>query len=181
VVVRIAGMVVTFGFLAWIAGGFLGIPMAVVWLAGVGVVLTVIMSRTTFGRSAYLVGSNREAARFSGISVRRQVFLGFVLMGAVYGVGGVLLTSRLGSAAPSMGQSLELDAIAAAVIGGTSLAGGVGTVVGAMGGALLLATIDNGMSLMNVSSFAQLVVKGLVLLAALAIDAFVNRRAAGRA
>jgi D-xylose transport system permease protein len=177
-VLRLAGAVIAFGLLAWIAGGFLGIPMAVVWAAGVGLVLTVVMTRTTFGRNAYLVGSNREAARFSGISVRRQVFFGFVLMGAVYGVGGVLLTARLGSATPSMGTSLELDAIAAAVIGGTSLAGGIGTVVGAMAGALLLATIDNGMSLLDISSFAQLIVKGLVLISALAVDAFINRRPA---
>jgi D-xylose transport system permease protein len=180
-VVRLVGIVVAFGFLAWIAGGFLGIPMAVVWAAGVGVLLTIVMTKTPFGRNAYLVGSNREAARFSGISVKRQVFLGFVLMGAIYGVGGVLLTSRLGGVTPQMGQSLELDAIAAAVIGGTSLAGGIGTVAGAMGGALLLATIDNGMSLLDISSFAQLIVKGLVLLGALAVDTFVNRRSAGRA
>lgn len=181
--VRVEGLIVrllvtaaSFAFLAWIAGGFLGIPMALVWVAGVGIVLGFVMARTTFGRNAYLIGSNREAAVLAGINVRMQVFIGFVLMGVIYGIGGVLLTARLGSSTASSGTNLELDAIAAAVIGGTSLAGGVGTVAGAMAGALLLATIDNGMGLINFSSFAQLVVKGGVLLIALALDSFTRAR-----
>jgi D-xylose transport system permease protein len=164
------------GFVAWISTGFLGMPTALIWVAGVGVALWLIMMRTTFGRNAYLIGSNREAARLSGVDVKRQVFLGFVLMGVIYGIGGVLLTARVGSSLPSLGQNMELDAIAAAVIGGTSLAGGVGTIPGAMAGALLLATIDNGTSLANVSSFAQDVVKGMVLLLALAMDAYAMRK-----
>jgi D-xylose transport system permease protein len=104
------------------------------------------------------------------------VFLGFVMMGVLYGIAGVLLTARLAASTPTAGTNLELDAIAAAVIGGTSLAGGVGTIAGAMSGALLLAAIDNGMSLMNVSSSSQLVVKGLVLLGALGVNAYLLRR-----
>ncbi|WP_164203439.1 sugar ABC transporter permease [[Micrococcus luteus] ATCC 49442] len=164
------------GLLAWAAGGFLGIPFTLMWSVAVGVVLWFVMSRSTFGRNAYLIGSNREAAEFAGISVKKHIFGGFLIMGALYGIGGVLLTARLSAASPSSGTNLELDAIAAAVIGGTALVGGVGTIPGAMIGALLLATIDNGMSLMNVSSSAQLIVKGLVLLGALGINAYLLRR-----
>jgi len=175
-VLRLVVAAVFFAWLGWIAGGFLGIPTALIWVAAIGFLLWFLMTKTTFGRNAYLIGSNREAARLSGINVPRQIFLGFVLMGAIYGIGGVLTTARLGSSTPGLGQNLELDAIAAAVIGGTSLAGGIGTIPGVVAGALLLATIDNGMSLLNFSSFAQLVVKGLVLLLALAADTWATRR-----
>jgi D-xylose transport system permease protein len=168
--VRLAGLLASGLLLAWIFGGYLGIPSALLWVAATGILLTVLMEWTKFGRNTYLIGSNREAAVLAGIPLARHLFLGFLLMGALYGVAGVLITSRLGAATPSTGLFLELDAIAGAVIGGTSLRGGVGSVVGAMVGALLLTTIDNGMSLLNVSSFIQLVIKGLVLLAALSID-----------
>jgi D-xylose transport system permease protein len=175
VVVRLVAAGVFFLFLAWIAGGFLGVPTAIVWVAALGLALWVLMTKTTFGRNAYLIGSNREAARLSGINVPRQIFIGFVIMGFIYGVAGVLLTARLGSSTPGLGQNLELDAIAAAVIGGTSLAGGIGTIPGALAGALLLATIRNGMSLLDFSSFAQLVVMGFVLLLALTVDTYAVR------
>lgn len=169
-------LAVPLGILAWIVGGFLGIPMALIWVAVIVLALTVLMARTTFGRNGYLLGANREAAHYSGINVRRTVFLGFVIMGALYGVGGVLLTARLGSSTPGAGEFMELDAIAAAVIGGVSLRGGTGTVAGAVMGALLLTVINNGMSILNFSSFAQLVIKGLILLLALGLDAYVLRR-----
>jgi D-xylose transport system permease protein len=169
-------LVVPLGILAWIVGGFLGIPMALIWVAIIVIALTVLMSRTVFGRNAYLLGSNREAARYSGINVGRTVFIGFVIMGALYGVGGFLLTARLGSSTPGAGEFMELDAIAAAVIGGVSLRGGTGTVAGAVMGALLLTVINNGMSILNISSFSQLVIKGLILLLALGVDAYVLRR-----
>ncbi len=171
-VVRLTILVASGILLAWIFGGYLGIPSALLWVAATGIVLTVLMERTKFGRNTYLIGSNREAAVLAGIPLARHLFLGFLLMGALYGVAGVLITSRLGAATPSSGLFLELDAIAGAVIGGTSLRGGVGSVLGAMVGALLLTTIDNGMSLLNVSSFIQLVIKGLVLLAALSLDSY---------
>ncbi|ODU07501.1 MAG: hypothetical protein ABS81_01435 [Pseudonocardia sp. SCN 72-86] len=174
--VQMCVVAVGLGLLAWAAGGFLGIPLTLIWAVVVGVVLWFVMSRTTFGRNAYLIGSNREAAEFAGINVKKHIFGGFLIMGVLYGVGGVLLTARLAAATPSAGTNLELDAIAAAVIGGTALTGGVGTIPGAMIGALLLATIDNGMSLMNVSSSAQQIVKGLVLLGALGVNAYLLRR-----
>ena len=148
---------------------------------GDGVALSVMMARTKFGRNTYLVGSNREASVLAGIALGRHLFLGFLLMGALYGVAGVLITARLGASTPSSGTFLELDAIAGAVIGGTSLRGGVGTVAGAMVGALLLTTIDNGMSILNVSSFIQLVIKGMVLLFALGIDAYMVKHRRYRA
>jgi D-xylose transport system permease protein len=163
------------GLLAWIFGGFLGIPNALVWMALCGICLWILMTRSKFGRNAYLIGSNREAAALAGIRLYRQILAGFLIMGALYGIAGVLITARLGAATPSTGTYMELDAIAGAVIGGTSLRGGVGTVVGAIVGSILLATIDNGMSIMNVSSFVQLIVKGIVLVLALAIDAYMIR------
>ncbi len=150
--------------------------MALVWVAVIVATLAILMGRMTFGRNAYLGGANREAALYSGINVKRVVFTGFLIMGALYGVAGVLLTARIGAATPGAGQFLELDAIAAAVIGGVSLRGGVGTVIGAVMGAFLLTLINNGMSILNVSSFAQLVIKALILVAALALDAYIQRR-----
>jgi D-xylose transport system permease protein len=164
------------GGLAWAFGGFLGIPEALIWVGVIGALLTGLMARTKFGRNAYLVGANREAAVLAGISLGRQLMLGFILMGFLYGVAGVLITARLGAATASSGLFLELDAIAGAVIGGTSLRGGIGSVPGAIAGAVLLTTIDNGMSILNVSSFLQMVVKGLVLLFALAFDAVMSKR-----
>lgn len=173
---RTGGIVALVGLAMWITGGFLGLPAAVLWVVGIGATLFFVMGRTTFGRNAYMIGANREAAFLAGINVRRHIFMGFVLMGVLYGIGGVLLDARLSASSPAAGQFLELNAIAAAVIGGTSLMGGVGTIAGAMIGALLLATIDNGMNLLNVNSFAQLIVKGLILILAVALDQFANRR-----
>ena len=177
-IVEILLVLVPLGILAWIVGGFLGFPTALIWVVVIVLSLTVVMARTTWGRGAYLLGANREAAIYSGISVKRTVFTGFLIMGALYGVAGVLLTARLGSSTPGAGQYLELDAIAAAVIGGVSLRGGAGSVAGAVMGALLLTTINNGMSILNISSFLQLIIKAIILVLALAVDAFVLRRAA---
>lgn len=165
---------------AWSLSGFLGTPTAALWIAGVGVSLSFLMNRTTFGRSAYMIGSNREATRLSGVRVGLQLTIAFVLMGILYGVGGVLLTTRLGASVAGTGQFLELEAIAAAVIGGVSLRGGVGTVMGALGGAFLLTVIDNGMQTINVSSFLQDVVKGGILLIAVAADAYTRRPSKSR-
>ncbi len=174
-------MVAAVALLAWIFGGFLGIPMALLWMGGTGLVLWVLMTRSKFGRNAYMIGSNREAAVLAGIALSRQLFVGFLIMGVLYGIAGVLITARLGASTPSTGTYMELDAIAGAVIGGTSLRGGVGTVAGAMVGSVLLATIDNGMSILNVSSFIQLIVKGVVLVVALAFDAYMIRHRTYRA
>lgn len=177
VIAEIVMLALPLGIVAWIVGGFLGIPMALMWVLVVITVLVVVAGKTTFGRNAYLLGANREAALFSGINVKRTIFVGFVGMGLLYGVAGVLLTARLGSSTPGAGEFMELDAIAAAVIGGVSLRGGTGTIAGAVVGAVLLTTINNGMSILNISSFSQLVIKALILVLALGLDAYVLRRA----
>ena len=159
-------------------GNFLGIPLALVWVTVIVITLSTLMGRTTFGRNAYLIGANREAAEYAGINVKRTIFLGFVIMGVLYGVAGIMLTARLGSSTTGAGEFMELDAIAAAVIGGVALRGGKGTVMGAVMGTLLLTVINNGMSILNISSFSQQVIKAVILLAALGLDAFVERRSA---
>jgi D-xylose transport system permease protein len=152
--------------------------MAIVVALAIALLLGFVLQNTKFGRQMYVIGGSREAAFFSGINIRNNIFFTFVLMGCMYAVGGILSTARLNAIAPSLGQFLELDAIAAAVIGGVSLAGGIGTVHGAIIGALLLTTVDNGMSLMNVSSFLQLVVKAILLGTAVLFD--VATRPGGR-
>lgn len=166
----IVWMLIGAAVLLYPALGFRGIPMAVaVALAVVGILSFVAMG-TVFGRQMYVIGGNREAAHLSGIDIRRNLFISFVIMGVIYAVAGVLATARLNALAPSTGNVLELEAIAAAVIGGVSLGGGIGTVYGALVGALLLVTVDNGMSLLNVSSFIQQVVKALLLGGAVLFD-----------
>jgi D-xylose transport system permease protein len=147
-----------------------GLPVPVAILAVVGVILTLLSSKTTYGRHLYAIGGNREAARLSGIRIGRNVFLVFCIMGVLYATAGLVLVGRLNGAPPDGAPFLELDAIAAAVIGGTSLMGGVGRVGGAMLGAILTASVSNGLSLMNVNSFYQMVASGLILITAVAID-----------
>lgn len=161
--------------IGWIFMGYQGIPMAVLIMAVTVALLYFVMARTKFGRNLYVIGGNPDAAKLAGIKTGRHLFQAFVVMGAVYGVAGILITARLGSSPPSAGNLLELDAIAAAVIGGTSLSGGVGIIPGALLGALLLSAIDNCMSLMNVSSFLQMVIKGLILLAAVMFDLYARK------
>lgn len=160
----------------WVALGYNGLPMAVV-IAGITVVgVSLLLSSTAFGRGVYAVGGNPQAAHLAGLRVPRYLFKSFLVMGAIYGIAGVLMTARLGGAAPTAGELLELDAIAAAVIGGTSFAGGRGAIPGALLGALLLTGIDNAMSLMNVSAFLQMVIKGSILLAAVWFDLMVRSK-----
>ena len=174
-VLKIASLAVVCGCLAWVFAGYRGVPNAVIWVAICAGLLWFIMGRTVFGRNAYLIGSNREAARLAGIDVKKHLLGGFLLMGIFYAIAATLSIARLSASTPALGQYLELDAIAAAVIGGTSLRGGIGTVAGAVAGAVLLVTIDNGMSLLNVSSFIQMIIKALLLLLALAADSLLNR------
>ena len=149
---------------------YYGIPtpiLIVVLLAGI---FMFISTKTSFGRYVYAIGGNPEAAALSGINIKRNTLWVFILMGGLAGVAGVLLTSRLNAATVSAGNMYELDAIAACVIGGTSLMGGKGKIVGALIGALIMASIDNGMSMMNIETFWQYIVKGLILIVAVWID-----------
>ena len=160
---------VTGGALATLQG-YHGLPMAIVWTLAIVGALWFIMARTVFGRNAYMIGANRAAASLAGVNVRRNIFLGFLLMGALYGIGGILFTARLNASTAGDATFLELDAIAASVIGGVALSGGRGWIPAVLGGALLLSTIDNGMSVIGVSSFLQEIVKGAILLFAVAVD-----------
>ena len=136
-------------------------------VALVGVFLT---NSTVFGRYLYAIGGNRDAARLSGINDKRNVLKVFALLGALTGVAALIFTARVGSAEPAAGTLKELDAIAACVIGGASLVGGRGTIFGACLGALIMASLDNGMSLLNVKDFLQDIIKGAILVAAVGID-----------
>jgi ribose transport system permease protein len=157
-----------FGFMG--AGHWLGIPMPV-WISGALVVgFMVIMKRTRFGRQVYAVGGNERAATLSGLNVNRIKLLVYTIGGALAGVAGLLVTARLDSATPNAGLSYELDSIAAVVIGGTSLNGGRGTIMGTVLGCLIIGVLNNGLVLLEVSPFWQQVIKGLVILVAVAVD-----------
>ncbi|AQQ54813.1 sugar ABC transporter permease [Planococcus lenghuensis] len=149
---------------------YLGTPVPFLIVLAIAGVFIFITNKTSFGRYIYAIGGNQEAAALSGINIKRNTLWVFVIMGALSGVAGVLLTSRLNAATVSAGTSYELDAIAACVIGGTSLMGGKGKIVGALIGALIMASIDNGMSMMNIGAYWQYIVKGLILILAVWID-----------
>src|SRR6059058_4329513 len=153
-----------------------GIPIPVIFLLAVALAGAFLTANTTFGRYLYAIGGNPDAARLSGINLKRYVLAAFCLMGALAGLASILHTARVGSASPDAGTLMELDAIASCVIGGTSLMGGRGTVSGAVLGALILSSLDNGMSLLNVENWAQYVVKGGVLVAAVGFDMFGRRK-----
>lgn len=157
-----------FGYMG--SGHLAGIPMAV-WISGALVaVFVLIMKRTRFGRHVYAVGGNERAATLSGLNVNRIKLLVYTLGGALAGVAGLLVTARLDSATPNAGLSYELDSIAAVVIGGTSLNGGRGSILGTVLGCLIIGVLNNGLVLLEVSPFWQQVIKGLVILIAVAVD-----------
>jgi D-xylose transport system permease protein len=153
-----------------------GVPIPVLVLLVVAILGAFLTQNTTFGRYLYAIGGNPDAARLSGISLRKHILAAFCLLGALVGVAALLHTGRVGSASPDAGNIMELDAIAACVIGGTSLMGGRGTVFGAMLGALIMASLDNGMSLLNVQNSTQYVIKGAVLVAAVGFDMLGRRK-----
>jgi D-xylose transport system permease protein len=155
---------------------YLGIPWAVVFVLALMVLFSFIAEDTTFGRHLYAIGGNPDAARLSGIDVPRHTFALFMLMGVMTAIAGIVYTARLNAATTSAGQNAELDAIASAVIGGTSLLGGEGTIFGAIVGALVMTSLDNGMSLMNLDITYQYVIKGLILLLAVWVDMAQRRK-----
>lgn len=164
---------------AWTAIGgssFLGLPI-IIWIVAVLFLANHLMlAHTTFGRRTYLTGGNREAALYSGIKVDRLKTIIFMISGLMSAVAGIMMSSRLYSAQTNAGMSYELDAIAAAVLGGTSLAGGVGTMVGTLIGALIIGALNNGMNMLSVPYFYQLIVKGLVILVAVYLDVRSKRK-----
>lgn len=164
----ITGLGDPFGFLG--TGWFIGMPMPV-WVSGVVVVFAIVLTKKTrFGRYVYAIGGNEHAARLSGIPIAKVKTWVYVLAGMLAAVGGILVTARLDSAQPNAGVSYELDAIAAVVIGGTSLAGGRGTILGTVLGAMIIGVLNNGLILLDVSPFWQQVIKGMVILMAVILD-----------
>ncbi|WP_319484920.1 ABC transporter permease [uncultured Cohaesibacter sp.] len=148
----------------------LGVPMPVVLFALVFIVSYWVLSSSRFGRRVYAVGGNPHAARVSGINVRRVIMTVYIISGGLAGLAGMILAARTGSALTQAGIAYELDAIAAVVIGGTSLLGGVGRVTGTLIGALLIAVVNNGLDLMGVESYYQQVIKGALIVAAVMLD-----------
>jgi D-xylose transport system permease protein len=144
-------------------------------LAVVAVIVSYISSNTRFGRYAYAIGGNREASRLSGISIKGNIFRIFVLMGLLCGVSGIMLASYVGYGTIAAGTSYELYAIAACILGGTSTLGGEGTIFGAMIGALIMASLTNGLQLMNVPAAYQYVLTGLVLVLAVYADVYFKK------
>ncbi|MEO6282322.1 MAG: ribose ABC transporter permease [Dyadobacter sp.] len=157
-------------FLYFGTGWFLGIPVPV-WISGIIVLAAVFVTeKTRLGRYIYAIGGNESASRLSGINVNKVKIIVYTIAGALAAVGGIMVTSRLDSAQPNAGISFELDSIAAVVIGGTSLSGGRGSILGTVQGAIIIGVLNNGLVLLNVSPFWQQVVKGLVILLAVIID-----------
>ena len=158
------------------ASHFLGVPLIIWILLVLFLANHIALSMTVFGRETYLTGGNREAALYSGIRVNRIKIIIFTLSGVMSAIAGILLSSRLYSAQTNAGLSYELDAIAAAVLGGTSLSGGVGTMPGTLIGALIIGVLNNGMNMLSVPYFYQLIVKGAVIIIAVWLDVRAKRR-----
>ena len=164
-----AGTALILAFVGYL-NSYEGMPMPVLILLGLALLFHFLANKTPFGRHVYAIGGNSEAAHLSGINLPRNILAVFILMGILSGIAGLIYTARVGSATADAGKILELDAIAACVIGGTSLMGGRGTIAGALVGALVMASLDNGMSLMNVEDFFQDIIKGLILVIAVGAD-----------
>jgi ribose transport system permease protein len=164
----ITGLGPDFGFIG--TGFVLGVPMPVWIMTALVAIFVVVTRRMRFGRHLYAVGGNERAARLTGLHVNRIKIAVYTLAGALAGVAGLIVTARLDSAQPNAGLGYELDSIAAVVIGGTSLSGGRGSVMGTVLGCLIIGVLNNGLFLLNVSPFWQQVIKGVVILLAVAID-----------
>lgn len=153
----------------------MGIPIPILILLGVAIAAHIMLNNTRFGRHIYAIGGNEQAARISGLNVGRIKIGVYTIAGLLAGLAGLVLTSRIGSGQAGLGVGYELDAIAAAVIGGVSLSGGIGTIWGTMVGALIIGVLNNGLDLLNVSAYWQTIVKGSIIVAAVIIDERKNR------
>jgi inositol transport system permease protein len=157
------------------AGAILGIPVPIIILALVGVGTHVMLNNTRFGRYIYAIGGNELAARFSGLNLDRVKIGIYTFAGLLAGLAGIVVSSRISSGQPGLGVGYELDAITAAVIGGTSLSGGIGTVWGTVVGALIIGVLNNSLDLLNVSAYWQQIMKGAIIVIAIIIDERKNR------
>lgn len=173
-IISIFSIIIFYIIALWIFTGYYGIPMCVFFAGSMVAITGFISQKSVFGRNIYSIGGNPEAARLSGIKTKIRVFQSYLYMGLIYGIAGIVITARLGGSTATTGNLIELDAVAAACIGGTSMSGGVGRITGVAMGVFILSAVDNVMSLMNVSSYAQMVVKGLILLTAVCLDVYMN-------
>jgi ribose transport system permease protein len=159
-----------------LGNGYLaGVPVPVIIMLVVYVLAWFILERTRYGRHIYAVGGNSEAAKLAGVRIKRVITSVYVIAGACAGLAGVIFSARVISAQPTAGTGYELDAIAAVVLGGTSLAGGRGRIVGTLIGSIILGVLSTGLILMNVQFFTQLLIKGIVIILAVAIDSLKQR------
>ncbi len=157
------------------SGELLGLPYSIWIMAGLAIIGTFIAMKTPFGRQIYAIGGNQRAARLSGVRVKQVTLMAYVISGFCAAIVGLIITSQLVSAHPATGDSFELNAIAAVVLGGTSLSGGRGTIGGTIIGAFVIGVLSNGMIIEGVSSFWQTVIKGVVIILAVMIDQFQQR------
>lgn len=153
-------------------GYIVGIPFPVIIMSIVFIVLYVLLHKTAFGKSVYAIGGNEKAAYISGVKLNKVKIIIYSISGIMASISGLIITSRLSSAQPTAGASYEMDAIAAVVLGGTSLSGGKGRILGTLIGALIIGVLNNGLNIIGVSAFWQQVVKGVVILIAVLIDRF---------
>ncbi|MCY9665801.1 ABC transporter permease [Paenibacillus alginolyticus] len=157
-------------------GSLFGIPVPIIIFFLIAVVSYLILNKTKFGKYVYAIGGNEQAAVIAGINVAKYKIMIYGYAGLLSGIAGIILTSRIASGQPTAGNMYELDAIAAAVIGGTSLAGGIGTIGGAVIGALIIGVMNNGLDLVNVSSYWQQILKGIIITLAVLIDSKKNKK-----
>ncbi len=159
-------------------GVILGIPFPVIILLVVAFISRLLLKHTKFGKYTYAIGGNENAAVVSGVNIDKYKILIYTYAGMLAGLAGVVLSSRISSGQPGLGNSYELDAIASAVIGGTSLSGGIGTIPGTIVGALIIGVMNNGLTLLNVQAYTQLIVKGVIIVGAVILD--VRKNAGGK-
>jgi D-xylose transport system permease protein len=162
--------VIGLGLAFYVFTRYRGIPMPVAFFVIIAFIGTFALQKTKFGRRLYALGGNEEAARLSGINIFQTKMIVFTLVSALSSFAGILLTSRLNGGSPNLGTGFELDAIAAVVIGGTSLSGGSGTITGTVIGALIIGVLNNGMSLLGVQDFYQFMIKGFLIMFAVWFD-----------
>ncbi|GAA4735691.1 sugar ABC transporter permease [Amnibacterium soli] len=179
-IVKLAFTVGLVLLVAFLLASYNGTPIVLLILGALVVIYTLVMGRSVFGRHIYAIGGNLAAAQLSGVKTQRTTFLLFVNMGVIAALGGLVFTAQLNLASPVNGNGFELDAISAVFIGGAAVTGGIGTVPGAIVGGLIIGILNNGMSILNIGIDVQQVIKGLVLLGAVAFDIYNKRRSGGR-
>lgn len=176
----IAAVLAIAGAALWAFTGYRGLPIPVLIFGGLGLVAILILNRTRLGRYVLAIGGNPEAAWLAGVPIRKVSFWIYAMLGLLAGLSGAILSARLNGALPTAGELFELDAIAAVVIGGTSLLGGVGTVRGSILGAFFIGSLNNGMSLLDITEFYQKIIKGVIIILAVWLDMRQSRASSHR-